>query len=188
MPRRGNNRKLPLIRRDVTEDDPLRVLTIGAIYWPFPRQVYAWLDTLLFVLGEPSRLEVWHSDSTNSIDQIVNEWFRRYAPNGVRRRIFYTSWKAPCRSDCRHRPRKEGETCRAAAHYRDARMIEARPDLCIAWLYATGTLDVLHMARRAGIPCFTAPISEVGIDRFALEPVPLEDLSSGKSVGGELAQ
>ena len=75
-------------------------------------------------------------------------------------------WDAPCRDTCKrgHRcTRGDGTTyCPAAGNYRNQEMIDARPDICLAFFKEgaanTGTSDCVRRADAAGVPVrrFTA--------------------------------
>lgn len=64
-------------------------------------------------------------------------------------------WYAPCRPECRHKPRRVGGHCPMQGFYRNQKMVDMGHDICIGWFAqpkSSGTLDCLTRAHQAGIP------------------------------------
>ncbi len=113
-----------------------------------------------FSLGK--RLRVIHGNNPSGADAMADRWAREHAAYGVLVEPVDADWDRECDDNCYHKPRvrADGTTyCPMAGHVRNQKMVDMRPNICLAFLTpeARGTRDCAARAERASIPLTRYP-------------------------------
>ena len=129
-----------------------RILITGSRNW---RNAYVVSNALAQTIAEhPGPVVVIHG-AARGADRLADALAPTFGPHVTVER-WAADWYGPCRPECRpgHRRRNEGRTiCPAAGHYRNAAMVAAGADVCLAFPLgeSRGTRDCMRRAEGAGI-------------------------------------
>jgi hypothetical protein len=129
----------------------VRVIVCGGRDFRSPAQVWRALDKFH---AERTITELMQGGATG-VDQFARDWA---AHNGIKRYVCRADWE------------RYG---RAAGPKRNARMLEWKPDMVIAFPGGRGTANMVKQASEAGVPVYEA-----------LPPLPVETHSSSTDGGG----
>lgn len=139
------------------------VLVTGARNWTDYGLLSAALwDQYRFAFSLGMRMRVIHGHHTEGADAMADRWAVEHAANGVLVERVPADWSRECDDDCHHRPRyrRDGTRyCPMAGHLRNQKMVDMRPDICLAFLTpeARGTRDCAKRAEKARIPVTRYP-------------------------------
>jgi hypothetical protein len=139
----------------------MRVLITGSRDWRNADLIAARLGSLLHH-ASPAEFVVVHGDCPRGADAMARRWAEDVAgePNprpGVSHEPHPADWDGPCRPECTHRGRprrRDGvEYCPAAGNYRNADMVVAGADVCLAFIRdrSPGATNCARLALDAGI-------------------------------------
>lgn len=134
------------------------ILLTGSRRWKESEMlVRALEEQLRFARDNRLQLQVIYGDCPTGVDRTTKVWCSAVGYPSVLVHEEFADWNRDCGEHCNHAPRRDAagrNYCPAAGVFRNQRMVDIGPDVCLGFLTpdSRGTRDCVARARNAGVP------------------------------------